>query len=230
MADSNTVYKLLSAEIKTLSSRISKQDELITLLQGEIVRLSGGCSSGSSSGGDYRARKTYQTHPTTHTTPAGGAGAHFKTSIPLSPTTGTAPSNTRPLIKRTRPAIISDSKPTSSDGVTSLPLSDILKTDEVVTVEVGLNRNEEGVFDSFATCVTKFDGTDLIVTGCDLAHDMVGFKTSKPGEVLYRFMDLLIKNKNIKSKFACPPWKLCSVVRDGSKTTLDELRSNLGGR
>ena len=130
-------------------------------------------------------------------------------------------------MKRARPVIATEGKPTSE---TPLSLSDVLKKDEVVTVEVGLTRYEDGTFSNHATCVATFDGTDLNVTGCDLAKEMVGFKTSKPGEILYKFMDALIKGKHIKGKFACPPWKLCSVVRDGDKVTLDELRSKLGSR
>lgn len=216
MSDSNTVYKLLSSEIKALASRISRQDELIAVLQSEIVRL----SSGSVRGGRDDFRPPHRT--------AGGAGVAatnpFKGSIPLS--SGTSASTAAP-VKRTRPPISTDSKPATE---TPISLSDVLKKDEVVTVEVGLTRYEDGTFSNYATCVASFDGTDLNVTGCDLAAEMVGFKTSKPGEILYKFMDALIKGKHIKGKFACPPWKLCSVVRDGAKVTLDELRSKLGSR
>jgi hypothetical protein len=233
MSDSNTVYKLLSSEIKALASRISKQDELITLLQSEIVRLSSGATrSGSGSRDDFRP----STHTHTHRA-AGGAGTGassvlstpFRGSIPLSSTSNISAAP-KAFVKRTRPVIATDggSKPVASE--TPLSLSDVLTKDEVVTVEVGLNRYEDGTFSSYATCVATFDGTDLNVTGCDLAKEMVGFKTSKPGEILYKFMDVLIKNKHIKGKFACPPWKLCSVMHDGAKVTLDELRSKLGSR
>lgn len=235
MSDSNTVYKLLSSEIKALASRISKQDELITLLQSEIVRLSSGAtrSSGSGSRDDFR--------PPTHThRAAGGAGTvtspvhstPFRGSIPLSSTSNSSAAP-KAFVKRTRPVIATDggSKPTTASGSEApLSLSDVLTKDEVVTVEVGLTRYEDGTFSYYAICVANFDGTDLNVTECDLAEEMVGFKTSKPGEILYKFMDALIKGKYLKGKFACPPWKLCSVVRDGAKVTLDELRSKLSGR
>lgn len=223
MADNNTIYKLLSAEIKALTSRISKQDEIIAVLQSEIIRLSGSSSStGHSSSGDYRVRKTH------HTAVAGaGTNSHFKNSIPLAPSASSAPmSSSKPLVRRSRPVVVDD-KHTTDSVATHVTLSSILKKDEVVTVEVGLTRDESGVFDSFATCVAKFDGSDLNVTDCSLASELVGTKTNKPGEVLYKFMDALLKGKHIKSKFACPPWKLCSVMRDGTKTTLDELRSKL---
>jgi hypothetical protein len=225
MSDSNTVYKLLSAEIKTLASRISKQDELIALLQSEIVRLSSG---GSATGASVAAGGAGRRGPG----PAHGSSGHnnhFKASIPISPAapsaSATAPA--KPFVKKVRP-VIADSE--SSTAPAPLALSSVLKNDERVTIEVGLTRNEDGEFDSYATCLATFDGSDLVVNGCDLAKDMIGFKTSKPGEILYRFMDALVKGKNIKSKFACPPWKLCSVVRDGVKVSLDELRSKLGGR
>lgn len=226
MAD-NTVYKLLSAEIKALSSRISKQDEIIAVLQNEVIRLSGGSTSTStpSSGSDYRMRRTPH-----HSVAAGGAGtgAHFKTSIPINTTVSSVPS--KPAPKRTRPVVVDEKVAASESTNTTISLSTILNKDETVTIEVGLSRDESGAFDSFATCLAKFDGSDLSVSECSLASELVGFKTNKPGEVLYRFMDALLKGKHIKSKFACPPWKLCSVMRDGAKTTLDELRSKLGGR
>lgn len=220
MSDSNTVYKLLSSEIKALASRISKQDELIALLQSEIVRLSSAPMRGSGRD-DFRS--------STHRA-AGGAGASstsassFKDSIPLSSSSGST--TPKMHVKRTRPIIATDSKPASD---THISLSDVLKKDEVVTVEVGLNRYEDGTFSDYVTCKAMFDGTELTVTESDQGRgEMVGFKTSKPGEILYKFMDVLIKGKHIKGKFACPPWKLCSVVRDGKKVTLDELRAKLG--
>ncbi len=231
MSDSNTVYKLLSAEIKTLASRISKQDELIAVLQSEIVRLSSGGSSSSARGG--AGRDEYRPPHRASVPFRGGiplaTSSSATTSSPVTPVSG----GSKPLVKRVRPAIAAtEGKPSGGSGAetTPLPLSDVLKKDEVVTVEVGLTRYEDGTFSNYATCVAKFDGTDLNVTECDLAGEMAGFKTSKPGEILYKFMDALIKGKHIKGKFACPPWKLCSVVRDGAKVTLDELRAKLGGR
>jgi hypothetical protein len=225
MSDSNTVYKLLSSEIKALASRISKQDELITLLQGEIVRLSSGTSYSRPSGG---AGSRDDFRPPTHR--ATGApsipSTPFRGSIPLSSSSSAPP---KTLVKRVRPIIATDGKSASVEG-TPLSLADVLKKDEVVTVEVGLTRYEDGTFSNYATCVANFDGADLNVTECDLAKEMIGFKTSKPGEILYKFMDLLAKTKHIKGTFKCPPWKLCSVARDGEKVTLDELRSKLGSR
>jgi hypothetical protein len=223
MSDSNTVYKLLSAEIKTLASRISKQDELIALLQSEIVRLSSG-STGVTGGAGGASRKGPG--------PAYGGGStnHFKTSIPISPSPAPAPAPAKPAVRKVRPTIASSDNNDATTTHTPLALSSVLNRGEQVTIEVGLTRNGEGKFDSFATCLALFDGTDLVVNGCDLAAEMIGVKTSKPGEVLYRFMDALVKGKHIKSEFKCPPWKLCSVVRDGEKVSLDEIRSKLGGR
>jgi hypothetical protein len=226
MSDSNTVYKLLSSEIKSLASRISKQDELIAVLQSEIVRLSSGSVVVARGGAGREDHRHGHSHPHSHVhTPSSHKGP-----IPLAPSS-TPSTGPKPLVKRVRPTIAVEGKPSSgASDVTPLPLSDVLKKDEIVTVEVGLTRYEDGTFSNYATCVAKFDGTDLNVTECDLAGEMVGFKTSKPGEILYKFMDALVKGKHIKGKFACPPWKLCSVVRDGAKVTLDELRSKLGGR
>ena len=229
MSDSNTVYKLLSAEIKTLASRISKQDELIALLQSEIVRLSsGGSATGASvasggAGGASRRGPGSAYGSTGHTN-------HFKSSIPISPAASAATASAKPFVKKVRPVIADSESASTAHASAPLALSSVLKNDERVTIEVGLTRNEDGEFDSYATCLATFDGSDLVVNGCDLAKDMIGFKTSKPGEILYRFMDILAKNKHIKGTFKCPPWKLCSVVRDGVKVSLDELRSKLGGR
>jgi hypothetical protein len=53
---------------------------------------------------------------------------------------------------------------------------------------------------------------------------MVGVQSSKPGEILYQFIDALKESGHLKRSFTIAPWKLCTVVRDGQTQTLEELR------
>ena len=78
------------------------------------------------------------------------------------------------------------------------------------------------------TLTSTFDGTNLNVKKCDAMPSMVGMKTQKPGEILYKFIEELKNAGQIKRAFSVAPWKLCFVQRDGVVLTLDELRANLG--
>jgi hypothetical protein len=53
-------------------------------------------------------------------------------------------------------------------------------------------------------------------------------KSSKPGEILYKFIDELKSSGHIKKTFTIAPWKLCFVERDGVKKSLEELRTTVG--
>jgi hypothetical protein len=98
-----------------------------------------------------------------------------------------------------------------------------LRKDETVTLQVivGKDAEENTVY---GTATTVFDGTDLSVTGCELAPLFVGQKSNKPGELLYKFIDLLLEAGQLKRKFSVAPWRLCFVERDGARLSLDELR------
>ena len=108
----------------------------------------------------------------------------------------------------------------------TLSLSDVLQRNEEVTIEIKTGLND-GV-QTYAVALTVFDGTNLNVTQCDLATSLVGMKSSKPGEILYRFMEELKEGGQIKNTFGIAPWKLCFVERNGVRVSLEELRSTVG--
>ena len=89
------------------------------------------------------------------------------------------------------------------------------------------NKDEDGN-DTQATVVATFDGSDLVVTECELVESLVGKKTAKPGEILYKFIDELKNSGHIKRTFTIAPWRLCFVERDGVRKSLEELRSTIG--
>jgi hypothetical protein len=108
-----------------------------------------------------------------------------------------------------------------------MTLADVLQKDEVVTIQVGTGKDSEGNF-TYTTAKGAFDGSDLLITECELAGGLVGMKSSKPGEILYRFIDLLKETGHIKKTFTIAPWKLCFVERGGVRKTLEELRNVVG--
>jgi len=108
----------------------------------------------------------------------------------------------------------------------TLSLSDVLQRNEEVTIEIKTGLND-GV-QTYAVALTVFDGVNLNVTQCDLATSLVGMKSSKPGEILYRFMEELKEGGQIKNTFGIAPWKLCFVERNGVRVSLEELRSTVG--
>jgi hypothetical protein len=108
-----------------------------------------------------------------------------------------------------------------------MSLSDVLKKGESVTIQVGTGKDSEGNFTN-TTAEATFDGTDLVVDECELVESLVGMKSSKPGEILYKFIDELKSAGHIKRTFTIAPWKLCFVERDGVKQTLEELRTVVG--
>jgi 5,10-methenyltetrahydromethanopterin hydrogenase len=108
-----------------------------------------------------------------------------------------------------------------------MSLSDVLKKDEKVTIQVGTGKDAEGKF-TYTNAEADFDGTDLTVTDCELVDSLVGMKSSKPGEILYKFIDELKNAGHITKTFTIAPWKLCSVERDGVRQTLEQLRSTVG--
>jgi hypothetical protein len=87
-------------------------------------------------------------------------------------------------------------------------------------------KDAEGKF-TYTTAQATFDGTDLTVTACELVEPLVGMKSSKPGEILYKFIDELKNAGHITKTFTIAPWRLCSVEREGNKMTLEQLRSTV---
>ena len=119
-----------------------------------------------------------------------------------------------------------DRKPRVGTPYPTMSLSDVIEPDEQVTIQIKTVLND-GV-QEYATALTVFDGTELEVTDCELADSLVGLKSSKPGEILYKFMEALKDAGHIKNTFGIAPWRLCFVERNGVKKTLEELRSNVG--
>lgn len=104
-----------------------------------------------------------------------------------------------------------------------VPLSSLLTSGEEVTLKVIVGKQADGQL-VYGTMCTSFDGTNLNVTVCELVPELVGQSSSKPGELLYKFINLLLEKGHLKRKFSVAPWKLCTVLRDGVSVTLDELR------
>lgn len=154
----------------------------------------------------------------------------MKTSIPLLPMQQAQPVRARPAKDMGRTPYV-DMRRTESDDQkqqkarTPIPLSTILRDQEEVTFFVYTGKVDGQMVRT--TACTTFDGTQLTVTQCDLVPSLVGMQTQKPGEILYRFIEELKNNGQIKRTFSVAPWKLCFVKRDGAEVTLDQLRANL---
>lgn len=102
-------------------------------------------------------------------------------------------------------------------------LSNLLLPNEDVIIVVNTHKDEQGNIKN-TTCNTTFDGTNLVVKSCDLVPSLINMTTSKPGEILYRFIDELTKTGHLKKAFSTAPWKLCFVERNGQRMNLEEIR------
>lgn len=149
----------------------------------------------------------------------------FQTAIPLQPA-GRRPY--APPRARASPAPpVSNSTPTG-DAPPPMPLSEILQNGETVTFGIHTGRDAQGgVTTSFL--VSTFDGTDLTVTECSTVPSLVGTKSSKPGEILFKFMHGLVDAGLLQHTFNALPWRLASVTRDGQRVTLAQLRRDKQG-
>jgi len=105
-------------------------------------------------------------------------------------------------------------------------LSDILQNNEDVTFTINTGKNAQGAFTT-TTAVAVFDGTNLTVKACADIPSLIGMTSSKPGEILYKFMNELKEANLITRTFQALPWRLCSVERDGQRETLSNLRKAL---
>ena len=104
-------------------------------------------------------------------------------------------------------------------------LSDILNEGETTTFTINTGKDANGL--TQATTKAVFDGTNLTITECATIPHLVGMKTTKPGEILFKFMNDLKEKGVIQRTFNALPWRLCSVEREGVKLTLSQLRKNL---
>jgi hypothetical protein len=190
---------ILLSQMTDLQMRISKQESTITALKNQVDRLSG----------------------QTNVTP-------MRISVPLHD--GRPPraprDNRAPRRDPRDPRDNREKNPRVGTPYPTMSLSDVIEPDEQVTIQIKTVLND-GV-QEYATALTVFDGTELEVTDCELADSLVGLKSSKPGEILYKFMEALKDAGHIKNTFGIAPWRLCFVERNGVKKTLEELRSNVG--
>lgn len=102
-------------------------------------------------------------------------------------------------------------------------LSDLLQTGETVTFQINTGKDGEGNI-TFKTVLATFDSTNLTVKECDAIPSLVGLTSTKPGEILFKFMFALKEANLITRTFNALPWRLCSVVRNGNRQTLSQLR------
>jgi hypothetical protein len=206
---------VLLAQLTDLQMRITKLESMNATLTSEVERLSG---------------KPVITDPT------------MRTSVPLRPKPMSdfkTQSNTRGArvqsrvprddarAPRSRPKVATERDTKRQGERPTMSLSDVLHSGEEVTIQVGTGKDEEGNF-TYTTASSTFDGTELTVTECELVDSLVGMKSAKPGEILYKFIDELKSAGHIKRTFTIAPWKLCFVERDGNRMSLEELRTVVG--
>jgi hypothetical protein len=159
------------------------------------------------------------------------SGSIMKTSIPLTTTAQAFGRHAvKPHQKGRRPygelrQFVDAEKPKQARE--PIPLSALLKEGEEVTMFVYVGDTQISSERIRITLTSTFDGTNLNVKKCDAMPSMVGMKTQKPGEILYKFIDELKNAGHIKQAFSVAPWKLCFVYRDGAPITLNELRANM---
>ncbi len=220
---------VLLAQLTDLQMRVTKQDALITALTAEVEKLSGR-KMVVNEGSTMRTSVPLRSHndgpkPFDSTRPQRGAPRTANGGAGRSAGTYERPNNREndSRAPRSRPRVSEverTPRPTMS-------LADVLRKDETVDIVVHTGKDEGGNFiDSNA--VATFDGTDLTVTECDLVSSLVGMKSAKPGEILYKFIDELKSAGHIKRTFTIAPWKLCFVTRDGVRQSLEDLRTTIG--
>lgn len=219
---------VLLAQLTDLQMRVTNQETIISSLKAEMERLVGHTittpthSTMKSSipllptpSSNYPTSSNVNTR-TSHEN-------NYKSSRQLSVRTAKGPDGTG-VMRRSRPQVATVTKPVTGP-TDKKSLSDILTTNENVTLQVITAKDSEGN-NSYAKAIATFDGTELLVTECELDVSLVGMKSTKPGEILYKFIDHLKNAGHIKRTFTIAPWKLCSVERNGKFMTLEELRNS----
>lgn len=142
-------------------------------------------------------------------------GTTMKTSVALRPAYSTDYHNRPVFQKKPYPLRVNDQEPIS--------LADLLSNGEEVTIQVNTGKDADGNFTT-TSAIAQFNGTELAVTKCELVSSLVGTSSVKPGELLYKFINELKENGHISRTFSVPPWRLCSVLREGKRLTLSDLR------
>jgi len=215
MTSTTDYTQILLAQITDLQARVTKQDAVISSLVAVVERLSGQTFS---VGDTMRTSVPLRSHDS-----AEGATKRMRPQVAR----GTGPILSQgPKQRPTMGRDVRDVRdgPKAKVQYPSLSLSDVLKGGEQVTIKVGVGKDEDGNF-KHTTALAVFDGTDLVVKECEAVASLVGMKSSKPGEILYKFIDELKEAGHIKRTFTIAPWKLCSVERAGETLTLEEVRA-----
>ncbi len=126
---------------------------------------------------------------------------------------------------------VREQRPTQNktDKSNTILLSSLLNNNEEVVLRVIVGKDTEGNH-IYTSATAVFDGTNLTVTKCELVPSFVNTSSSKPGTLLYQFIDGLKDNGHLKRKFSVAPWKLCSVTRDGVSKSLEDIRTELANK
>jgi hypothetical protein len=211
---------VILAQITDLQTRLTSQSNTIAILKGEIERLTGRHINDTA---DFTMKTSIplRSHDNTDTYRVQrnqrlNTNNYTIIRPSLDRTNGRAHTNTS--VPRNRPKVVTD------NTHSTMSLSDILENNETVTIQVGTGKDSEGKF-TYTTATAIFDGTNLNVTACELVESVVGMKSSKPGEILYKFIDELKSTGHIKRTFTIAPWKLCFVERNGIRKSLEDLRN-----
>jgi hypothetical protein len=203
------------AQVTDLQMRVTKQDALISTLKAEVERLSGHSIMTSEMN---TMRTSVPLMPLT-----APMGQKFTKPSPPLPPRHERP-NERPNA-RAKPKIASQQYSTNPHP--EFTIQDVLKSGEEVTLQINTGKDSSGNFTT-TNAIATFDGINLEVTKCEMAPSLVGMQTTKPGEILYKFIDELKNSGHIKKTFSIAPWKLCFVERDGVKRSLEQLRTIVG--
>lgn len=219
---------VLLAQLTDLQMRVTKQDATIAALKAEVERL-----TGHSLAVPDTMRTSVPLRPSATEYKPRGDARGMRTCATGRPRDGDRPSrgDFKPrdgaTVTRTRPKVAAPSDKASDTARPTMSLSDVLEDNETVTIQVGTGKDAEGKF-TYTTATASFNGTELVVKECELVESLVGMKSSKPGEILYKFIDELKSAGHIKKTFTIAPWKLCFVERDGVRKSLEELRTVVG--
>jgi len=142
-------------------------------------------------------------------------GSTMKTSVALRPAYSNDYHGRPAFQKKPYPLRVNDQEPIS--------LADLLSNGEEVTIQVNTGKDADGNFTT-TRALAVFNGTELSVTKCELVPSLIGSSSVKPGELLYKFINELKDQGHISRTFTVPPWRLCSVQREGKCLSLSDLR------
>lgn len=219
----------MDATLQNLHVRLTQAENTIHALNAQVQRLQSGGLQGIQS-----PRSAPQLIPqvASHTSQGPSAfpslsltqGQGLQTSIPLAARRAytprvTGPQGVRPFVQTMPEQALPGEAP-----LPPMALSEILHVGELVTFGIFTGRDALGSLQT-STAVAKFDGTDLTVLECATVPALVGLKTSKAGEILFKFMNGLKEAGRIERPFNALPWRLASVIREGQKVTLAQLRA-----